>query len=87
MLVVPDVRAGLRNGFERPDDGELLSSSLRFERPSAWSDRLRGGFRVRLADRTFIDASAGYPSFGQSGLDIRDAGLALSQLVWRGTGR
>jgi hypothetical protein len=64
-----------------------MSASLRLETPGTWSGSLRGGFRVRLADRTFIDASAGYPSFGQSGLDIRDAGLALSQLVWRGTGR
>lgn len=69
---------GLLNEFERPNDGEIVGGDLRLHSPSPWSGSLRAGMRAQLSDSLLVEASLGYLSIGQSGLDTFEAGLYLS---------
>lgn len=61
-----------------PNDGQILSSTLQLVTPSPWSFTVRTGARVLLSDTVLIEATAGYLSFGQSGLDVVEARIHLS---------
>lgn len=75
---LPYVEAGLSNEFERPNDGRILTGDLSQEKTSPWSGNLRGGVLAQLADNAVVDASLGYLSLGQNGLDIWEGRIFIS---------
>jgi hypothetical protein len=80
LLVMPYGRAGIRYDFERPNDGQLVTPDLEPVTPSAWSGNLRLGVKALVNKVVIVDASAGYLSFGQNGLDVWQGRLAVSWL-------
>ncbi len=61
-----------------PNGGEILTADLSLATPSAWSGTLRAGARMLLNNSVQIEATGGYLSFGQSGLDIWEGKLHVS---------
>jgi hypothetical protein len=80
LLVLPYGRAGVRYDFDRPNGGELVTPGLDLATPSAWSGNLRAGVKALVNKEVIVDASAGYLSFGQNGLDVWTGRLAVSWL-------
>lgn len=80
LLVLPYGRAGVRYDFDRPNDGELVTPDLELVTPSAWSGNLRLGVKALVNKEVIVDASGGYLSFGQNGLDVWHGRLAVSWL-------
>jgi outer membrane autotransporter protein len=69
---------GAQYEFERPNGGEIMTGDLSMATPSPWSFSLRSGVRMLLSNSLQLEASGGYLSFGQSGLDIWEGKLELS---------
>jgi hypothetical protein len=78
MTVVPYAEMGASFAFERPNGGQVLTGTLATAAPSAWSGLLRAGARALVSRSTFIEASAGYLSFAQNGLNVWEGRLFLS---------
>ena len=76
--VMPYLELGAVYAFEQPNDGEIITGNLQTETPSPWTGTLRTGFRMLITDRLQVDASGGYLSFGQSGLDIWEGQMQVS---------
>jgi hypothetical protein len=76
--VVPFAEFGVAYEFDRPNGGEILTADLSLATPSAWSGTLRAGARMLLNNSVQIEATGGYLSFGQSGLDIWEGKLHVS---------
>jgi outer membrane autotransporter protein len=76
--VMPYAEFGARYDFERPNDGEILTGDLTMEATSPWAFTLRSGLRMMVSDATLVEASAGYLSFGQDGLDVWEGRFFLS---------
>lgn len=77
-FVMPYVELGGRYAFERPNDGAILTGDLTFATPTEWSGSVRSGFRMSLSDTAIMEASAGYLSLGQNGLDVWEGRLRFS---------
>jgi hypothetical protein len=77
-MVVPYAELGARYEFERPNGGQMLAFDLTTATPSAWTGSLRVGARALVTRTTFFEASLGYLSIGQQGLDVIEARLFLS---------
>jgi len=77
-LLVPYAELGVRYEFERPNDGQILTGDLKFATPSPWSGLARLGGRVLISRSMFVEASVGYLSFLQQGLDSWEGRLFLS---------
>ena len=75
---MPFAELGANYEFERPNGGQILTGDLKEATPSPWSVSLRGGARMLLTNALQLEASAGYLSFGQDGLDIWEGKLHLS---------
>lgn len=78
LLGMPYGEIGVLYGFDRPNDGKILSGNLTFEDTSPITGTLRGGMRFFYDDRIFFDVGAGYLSIGQNGLDIWEAKARVS---------
>ncbi len=76
--IMPYAEFGAVYEYARPNDGQILSSTLQLVTPSPWSFTVRTGARVLLSDTVLLEATAGYLSFGQSGLDVVEARIHLS---------
>ena len=70
------VRLGLR--YTRPNGGQILTSDLQLATPLPWAFTVRSGVRMLLTDTILLEASAGYLSFGQNGLDVIEARVHVS---------
>jgi hypothetical protein len=75
---VPYAELGASYQFERPNGGQLLTGTLSTAVGSPWSGLLRTGARVLVSRSTFVEASLGYLSFTQNGLDVWEARLFVS---------
>ncbi|MDW4498576.1 autotransporter outer membrane beta-barrel domain-containing protein [Sulfitobacter sp. D35] len=75
---MPYATIGALYEFERPDQGGVLTRNLTLEAPSRWSGSVRLGFRAQVARRFNVEASLGYLSIGQGGLDETEARLFVS---------
>jgi outer membrane autotransporter protein len=80
LLVLPYGRAGIRYDFDRPNGGQLVTPDLDLVTPSEWSGNLRLGVKALVNKQVIVDASGGYLSFGQNGLDVWHGRLAVSWL-------
>jgi len=77
-IVVPYAEFGARYEFDRPNGGQMLAFDLTLATPSAWTGSLRLGARALVTRATSFEASLGYLSIGQKGLDVMEARLFLS---------
>ncbi len=75
---MPFVEFGVQYAFERPNDGSILTGSFSRATPSPWVGSLRAGGRMLITDRLQLEASGGYLSFGQNGLDVWEGRLKLA---------
>jgi outer membrane autotransporter protein len=76
--VMPYAELTARYEFERVNDGDILTGNLSQASTSPWSGALRFGARAMLTRSTNFEASAGYLSLGQNGLDVWEFKLFLS---------
>ncbi|GAU86063.1 hypothetical protein BIWAKO_06011 [Bosea sp. BIWAKO-01] len=75
---IPYFEVGAQYEFDRPDGGQILTGDLSLATPSRWSYSARGGVRALISSSVQVEASAGYLSFGQQGLDVWEGRLNLS---------
>ncbi len=78
MTIMPYAEIGAVYEFDRPNDGRILTADLDLVTPSAWTGTLRAGARMQLSNSVQVEASGGYLSFGQSGLDIWEGKFQVS---------
>jgi outer membrane autotransporter protein len=78
MTVMPYAEIGAVYEFDRPNDGQILTADFDLVTPSAWTGTLRAGARMQLSDSVQVEASGGYLSFGQSGLDVWEGKFEIS---------
>ncbi len=76
--IMPYAEFGAVYEYARPNGGQILSSTLQLVTPSPWSFTVRTGARVLLSESVLLEASAGYLSFGQGGLDVVEGRIHLS---------
>jgi len=76
--VMPFAEIGATYAFDQPNDGQILTGDLELAAPSAWSGTLRAGARMLISNSVQVEASGGYLSIGQSGLDIWEGKLQVS---------
>ncbi len=76
--VMPYAEIGATYEFDRPNGGQILTADLLLATPSAWAGTLRAGARMLLNNSVQVEASGGYLSFGQSGLDIWEGKFQIS---------
>ncbi|WP_421198275.1 autotransporter domain-containing protein [Aeromonas enteropelogenes] len=77
--VMPYGELGLDYGFERPNDGYILTGNLDMARTQPLSGTIRVGLRALLGGATTVTASTGYLSLGQGGLSVWEWRLNLSK--------
>ena len=77
--VMPYGELGLDYGFERPNDGYILTGNLDMARTQPLSGSMRVGLRTLLGGDTTVTASTGYLSLGQGGLNVWEWRLNLSR--------
>jgi hypothetical protein len=75
---MPYAEFGVQYDAIRVNDGQVLTGTLGFATPSAWTMTVRSGVRMLLSNSIQIDLGAGYLSLGQPGLDVIDAKIHLS---------
>jgi hypothetical protein len=75
---MPYVELGANYEFARPNGGRILTGDLSLATPSPWSYSIHGGARTLIWKTVLIEASAGYLSFGQRGLDAWEGLLRAS---------
>ena len=75
---MPYAEIGATYEFDRPNGGQILTADLLLATPSAWAGTLRAGARMLLNNSVQVEASGGYLSFGQSGLDIWEGKFQIS---------
>jgi Autotransporter beta-domain len=73
--VMPFAEIGAAYEFGRSNEGGILKADLALATPSPWAGTLRAGVRTLLNNSVQVEASGGYLSFGQSGLDGQAPGL------------
>ncbi len=76
--LMPYAEFGVHYEFERPNGGQILTGDLTMATPSPWTASVRTGMRALLTNNAQIEASVGYLSFGQNGLNVWDGQLRLS---------
>ncbi|MBQ4674389.1 autotransporter domain-containing protein [Aeromonas dhakensis] len=77
--VMPYGELGLDYGFDRPNDGYILTGNLDMARTQPLSGTMRVGLRTLLGGDTTVTASTGYLSLGQGGLNVWEWRLNLSR--------
>ena len=76
--IMPYAEFGVQYDALRVNDGQVLTGTLGFATPSAWSMTMRSGVRMLLSNSIQLDLTAGYLSLGQPGLDVVEGKLHLS---------
>ena len=76
--IMPYAEFGSVFEYTRPNGGQILTSDLQLATPSPWAFTVRSGVRMLLTDTILLEASAGYLSFGQNGLDVIEARVHVS---------
>ena len=79
LPLMPYGELGVDYGFERPNDGYILTGNLDSARTEPLSGTVRLGLRTLLDDSTTLTTSAGYLSLGQDGLNIWEWRINLSK--------
>jgi outer membrane autotransporter protein len=77
-VIMPFAEVGAVYELVRPNGGQMLTSDLQLVIPSPWSFSTRAGVRMLISQAIQLEARAGYLSFGQSGLNVVEAGLRFS---------
>ena len=78
MRFMPYAEFGVDYEFERPNDGAIMTGDLTLATPSPWAGSARAGLRTLISETAFLEASAGYLSIGQDGLDAWEGRLYAS---------
>ncbi|PWK65654.1 outer membrane autotransporter protein [Aminobacter sp. AP02] len=76
--IMPYAEIGATYEFERPNGGQILTADLELATPSAWAGTVRAGARMLFNNSVQVEASGGYLSFGQNGLDVWEGKLQVS---------
>lgn len=79
LPLMPYGELGVDYGFERPNDGYILTGNLDSARTEPLSGTVRLGLRTLLDGSTTLTTSAGYLSLGQDGLNIWEWRINLSK--------
>ncbi|MGY3892468.1 autotransporter domain-containing protein [Aeromonas enterica] len=79
LPLMPYGELGVDYGFERPNDGYILTGNLDSARTEPLSGTVRLGLRTLLDGSTTLTTSAGYLSLGQGGLNIWEWRINLSK--------
>ena len=77
--LMPYGELGLDYGFERPNDGYILTGDLSSARTEPLSGTVRLGVRTLIGSEATLTTSAGYTSIGQDGLNIWEWRINLSK--------
>ena len=77
--LMPYGELGLDYGFERPNDGYILTGELSSARTDPLSGTVRLGVRTLIGSEATLTTSAGYTSIGQDGLNIWEWRINLSK--------
>jgi hypothetical protein len=77
LRMMPYAEFGAHYAFERPFDGRLLGD-LSDETPSRWTFSIRSGVRAAWSDSVLLEASAGYLSLAQNGLNVWEGRIRAS---------
>ncbi|WP_439841443.1 autotransporter domain-containing protein [Aeromonas taiwanensis] len=77
--LMPYGELGLDYGFERPNDGYILTGDLSSARTDPLSGTVRLGVRTLIGSEATLTTSAGYTSIGQDGLNIWEWRINLSK--------
>ena len=75
---MPYAEFGVQYDAIRVNDGQVLTGTLGYATPSAWTMTVRSGVRMLLSNAIQLDLTAGYLSLGQPGLDVVEARIHLS---------
>jgi hypothetical protein len=78
IYMIPYMEFGLHYEFERPNGGQILTGDLSTATPSPWAGSVRSGARIQLPNAALVEASVGYLSFAQSGLDVWEGKVRFS---------
>ncbi|WP_256351753.1 autotransporter outer membrane beta-barrel domain-containing protein [Aeromonas sp. sia0103] len=79
LPLMPYGELGLDYGFERPNDGYILTGDLSSARTEPLSGTVRLGMRTLIGGEATLTTSAGYTSIGQDGLNIWEWRINLSK--------
>ncbi|MBV7415710.1 autotransporter outer membrane beta-barrel domain-containing protein [Aeromonas sp. sif2433] len=79
LPLMPYGELGLDYGFERPNDGYILTGDLSSARTEPLSGTMRLGMRTLIGGEATLTTSAGYTSIGQDGLNIWEWRINLSK--------
>ncbi|MNF43993.1 Autotransporter beta-domain protein [compost metagenome] len=79
LPLMPYGELGLDYGFERPNDGYILTGDLSSARTEPLSGTVRLGMRTLIGSEATLTTSAGYTSIGQDGLNIWEWRINLSK--------
>ncbi len=79
LPLMPYGEVGLDYGFERPNDGYILTGDLSSARTEPLSGTVRLGLRTLIGGDATLTTSAGYTSIGQDGLNIFEWRINLSK--------
>ncbi|WP_404837907.1 autotransporter domain-containing protein [Aeromonas media] len=79
LPLMPYGELGLDYGFERPNDGYILTGDLSSARTEPLSGTVRLGMRTLIGGEATLTTSAGYTSIGQNGLNIWEWRINLSK--------
>jgi hypothetical protein len=79
LPLMPYAELGLDYGFERPNDGYILTGDLSSARTEPLSGTMRLGLRTLIGGEATLTTSAGYTSIGQDDLNIWEWRINLSK--------
>ena len=75
---MPYAEFGVQYDAIRINEGQILTGTLGYATPSAWTMTVRSGVRTLLSNAIQLDLTAGYLSLGQPGLDVVEAKIHLA---------
>ncbi len=76
--IMPYAEFGVQYDAIRINDGQILTGTLGYATPSAWTMTVRSGVRMLVSNAIQVDLAGGYLSLGQPGLDVIEAKLRVS---------
>lgn len=75
------VEPGIDYAFARPNDGQILTGNLNLASTAPVAETLIIGMKTLISNAFYIDASGGYLSFSQNGLDAWEVRLLVSYFI------
>lgn len=72
------MQLALRNEFQRPNDGEVMTGNLSTTDSSPWIGAAHIGMRNLLTPTTFMEVDIGYLSLGKQDLNMWEYKLYFS---------